>query len=52
MQSSSAPTMRAVRVHAFGPPEVIALEQVPVPTPGEGEVAIRVAAAGVGPWDG
>lgn len=48
---TAVPTMRAARVHAFGPPEAITLERLPVPTPGEGEVLVRVAAAGVGPWD-
>lgn len=44
--------MRANRIHRFGPPEVIALENVEQPVPGEGEVLIRVKASGVGPWDG
>lgn len=44
--------MRAARIHRFGPPEVIALEDVAVPVPAAGEVLVRVAAAGVGPWDG
>jgi len=43
--------MRAVRIHQFGPPEVVLLEDVPVPEPGAGEVLVRVAAAGVAPWD-
>ena len=45
-------TMSAARVHRFGPPEVIKLEDTPLPTPGAGEVLVRVKAAGVGPWDG
>ena len=44
--------MKASRVHQFGSPEVIAFEDVERPEPGEGEVLVRVAAAGVGPWDG
>jgi NADPH:quinone reductase-like Zn-dependent oxidoreductase len=48
----SRTTMKACRVHRFGGPEVITLEDVPVPEPGAGEVRVRVAAAGVGPWDG
>ncbi|MGL4962380.1 MAG: NADP-dependent oxidoreductase [Inquilinus sp.] len=44
--------MKASRVHRFGSPEVIALEDIERPEPGEGEVLVRVAAAGVGPWDG
>jgi NADPH:quinone reductase-like Zn-dependent oxidoreductase len=44
--------MIAARIHRFGPPEVITLDNIPTPVPGRGEVLIRVAAAGVGPWDG
>jgi len=43
--------MKAVRVHRFGPPEVISFDDVPKPEPGRGEVVVRVAAAGIGPWD-
>ena len=43
--------MRAVRIHRFGPPEVVCVEDVPVPAPGAREVLVRVAAAGVAPWD-
>ena len=43
--------MQAWRVHEFGPPEVMTLERVLRPTPGPGEVLVKVAAAGVGPWD-
>jgi len=43
--------MKAVRVHSFGPPEAISIEDVPKPEPGDGEVVVQVKAAGVGPWD-
>ena len=43
--------MKAARIHRFGPPEVIVLDDVPRPTPDPQQVLIRVAAAGVGPWD-
>src|SRR5262245_20181420 len=43
--------MKAARVHNFGGPEVIVVEDVPRPVPATGEVLVRVAAAGVGPWD-
>ncbi len=43
--------MTAGRVHYFGPPSAIAIDEIPVPTPKEGELVVRVAAAGVGPWD-
>ncbi len=43
--------MRAVRVHRFGGPEVLAVEEVPEPSPAPGEVLVRVRAAGVNPVD-
>jgi NADPH:quinone reductase-like Zn-dependent oxidoreductase len=43
--------MKAVRVHSFGPPEVISFEDVSKPEPAGGEVVVQVKAAGVGPWD-
>jgi NADPH:quinone reductase-like Zn-dependent oxidoreductase len=43
--------MKAARIHSFGPPDVIVIDDLPRPTPSAGQVLIRVAAAGVGPWD-
>lgn len=43
--------MKAIRVHEFGPPEVMRLEEVPDPKAGAGQVVVRVAAAGVNPVD-
>jgi len=43
--------MKAARIHKFGPPSVIVIEELPRPAPGNGEVLVRVAAAGVGNWD-
>lgn len=43
--------MKAVRVHAFGGLDAMVYEEVPRPDPGPGQVLVRVAAAGVGPWD-
>ena len=45
-------TTKAARVHRFGPPDVIMLEDTPLAAPREGEVLVQVKAAGVGPWDG
>jgi len=43
--------MKAARIHQFGSPEVVVIDELPQPTPRAGEVLVRVAAAGVGPWD-
>src|SRR5277367_6529066 len=43
--------MKAIRVHEFGGPEVLKLEEVPTPKPARGEVLVRVHAAGVNPYD-
>src|SRR5271163_426159 len=42
---------KAGRIHRFGGPEVITLEDVIPREPGEGEVLVRVTVAGVGAWD-
>lgn len=47
MSSTLPATMRAIRYQAAGGPEVIRLDQVPVPQPRQGEALIQVAAAGV-----
>ncbi len=41
--------MRAIRVTAFGGPEVLTLAEVPDPQPGPGQVRVRIHAAGVNP---
>jgi len=41
--------VKAIRVHQFGGPEVLRLEDVLEPQPGPGQVVIRVRAAGVNP---
>ncbi|HLJ13398.1 MAG TPA: NADP-dependent oxidoreductase [Bryobacteraceae bacterium] len=43
--------MKAGRIHQFGPPNEIVIDDIPIPKPEEGELIVRVAAAGVGPWD-
>ena len=44
-------TMRAIRVHETGGPEVMRLEEVPDPEPAADEVVVRVRAIGVNPVD-
>src|SRR3954470_22535525 len=41
--------MKAIRIHEFGGPEALSLEDVPEPTPAAGQVLVRVRAAGVKP---
>jgi NADPH:quinone reductase len=41
--------MRAIRVTAFGGPDVLTLADVPDPQPGPGQIRVRIHAAGVNP---
>jgi NADPH2:quinone reductase len=41
--------MKAIRVHHFGGPEVLKLEEVPDPKPGTGQVVVRTRSIGVNP---
>lgn len=43
--------MKAIRIHEFGGPEVLKLEDAPRPVPGMDEVLIKVYASGVNPID-
>jgi NADPH:quinone reductase len=43
--------MKAIRVHEYGGPQVLRLEDVPEPPAGPGEVVVRVKAVGVNPVD-
>ncbi|BAI73973.1 alcohol dehydrogenase zinc-binding domain protein (plasmid) [Azospirillum sp. B510] len=43
--------MKAVRLHAFGGPEVLRYEDAPRPGPAPGEVLVRVRAIGLNPPD-
>ena len=44
-------TMKAVRIHEYGGPEVLKYEDAPRPEPAAGEVLVRVHAASVNPVD-
>jgi NADPH:quinone reductase-like Zn-dependent oxidoreductase len=46
-----ATTMKAVRIHTFGGPEVLQCEDVPRPQAGAGQALIQIKAAGVNPID-
>ena len=43
--------MRAVRIHAYGGPEVMRLEDVPIPEAKTGELLVKLASASVNPID-
>jgi len=43
--------MKAVRIHAFGGPEVMRIDDLPEPSAGPDEVLVQVKAAGVNPVD-
>lgn len=43
--------MKAIRVHQFGGPEVLKLEEVPTSKPDADQVLLRVRAVGVNPYD-
>src|SRR5574341_2605390 len=43
--------MKAIRVHQFGEPEVMQMEELPDPRSGPAQVVVRVKAAGVNPVD-
>jgi NADPH:quinone reductase len=43
--------MKAIRVHQFGGPEVLQLQEIPRPQPAADQVLVRIYAAGVNPSD-
>lgn len=43
--------MKAIRIHRFGGPEQLKLDEVPDPKPAVGQVLVRLHAAGVNPAD-
>lgn len=44
-------SMKAIRIHEYGPPDVLTYEDAPRPEPTDDEVLVRVSAAGVNPLD-
>ncbi len=43
--------MKALRFHEYGGPEVLRIEDAPVPEPGEGQVQVKVVGSGINPID-
>ncbi|MBI5742200.1 MAG: NADPH:quinone reductase [Nitrospirae bacterium] len=43
--------MKAIRVHAFGKPEVMELKEMPDPQPDTGHIVVRIHAIGINPVD-
>ncbi|MEA2711511.1 MAG: NADPH:quinone reductase [Phycisphaerales bacterium] len=43
--------MKAIRIHSFGDPDVMKLEDVPTPAPAAGQVLVDVRSIGVNPVD-
>lgn len=47
LESQSQPNVRIVRFHSLGGPEVLQLDELPMPEPKSGEVRLRVKAIGL-----
>ncbi len=46
-----AKTMKAMVAREYGPPSVLRLENLPVPSPGPGQVRVKVVASSINPLD-
>lgn len=44
-------TQKAYRLHSYGGPECIQLDDIPIPTPGRSQVLVAVSTVGVNPFD-
>jgi NADPH:quinone reductase-like Zn-dependent oxidoreductase len=49
--SVPAPTMKAMVAREYGPPSVLRLENLPVPSPGPRQVRVKVVASSINPLD-
>jgi len=49
--SPSSKTMKAVVRERYGPPEVLRVKEIPVPTPAANEVLVRVCASSLNKAD-
>ena len=43
--------MKALRFHEYGGPEVLKIEDAPIPEPGEGQIQVKVCGSGINPID-
>ncbi len=43
--------MKAIRIEQYGGPEVLRLQDIPIPDPGPGEVLVRMVHAGINVMD-
>lgn len=43
--------MKAIRIHEFGGPEVLTLDEVPMPQPGPGQALVQMRGAGINPYE-
>jgi len=50
--AANSQTMKAIVAHEYGGPDVLKLEDAPVPTPKDDEMLVKVFAAGVNSFDG
>jgi hypothetical protein len=48
---TSAKTMKAMVAREYGPPSVLRLENLPIPSPGPGQVRVKVVASSINPLD-
>lgn len=44
-------TQKAWRLHSYGGPETLKLDDIPIPTPGDSQVLVAVSAVGMNPFD-
>jgi NADPH:quinone reductase-like Zn-dependent oxidoreductase len=51
MTTTIGKTHKAYRLHAYGGPENLRLDDVPIPTPGKAQVLVAVSAVGMNPFD-
>src|SRR5277367_2038681 len=51
IETGDCAPVKAIRVHQCGGPDVMRLEELPLPEPGTGQVLVEVKAAGVNLFD-